>query len=208
MICEVMMLKERVLQRLEDLGISQWDAAIKAGLHRNFVYDLLEGRKLKPQRKSLAALARALRCSTEYLTGESDDIGEPTPLPAIEASGLPVVGIVEDDAWRRPTKQDRGRVMIQPDPRFRGAQPVYLYRGESRDGLEDGMYVLAVDIDDYRDVADHPAGKPVIVEMHRRSLGEVQTVIRPWAPDIEPSLRSADVDAKVVAVVVATFRLF
>ncbi|MDQ0510931.1 helix-turn-helix domain-containing protein [Ancylobacter amanitiformis] len=203
------MLKTRVLQRLEALSITQWEAARRAGLHRNFVYDLMEGRKQKPQQKTLLALARALQCSVDYLIGNTEEIGSPPPVSEASGQGLPVVGIIEEGAWRRPLKQPRGTVLIQPDARYTGRQSAYLFRGDPHAGLEDGMFVLAVDAGDYeRQIGAPAAGNPVIVELRRKALNEVQTVVRPWASGLEMSLRSTDVEAQVVAIVAAAFRLY
>ncbi|MDQ0301408.1 helix-turn-helix domain-containing protein [Ancylobacter polymorphus] len=204
------MLKSRVQERLNALNISQWEAAQRAGLHRNFVYDLLEGRKQKPQQKTLLALARSLQCSVEYLTGASDEIGSPPAASSTDAdAGVPVAGVIEDGAWRRPSTTSKGRVLIQPDGRYRGRQIAYIFRGEPSDGLEDGMFVLAVDMQDYeQQVGTPPLNNPVVVELHRKSLNEVQIVIRPWSPGLETSQSSSGIEARVVGVVAATFRLY
>lgn len=205
------MLKERVQQRLEALNISHWEASRRAGRHRNFVYDLLEDRKQTPRQKTIRALARALECSVEYLTGASADIGEP-PLDTSEpeeAGGLPVVGTIEEGAWRRPTTQPRGSVMIMPDPRYPGRQFAYVFRGEPEGGLEDGMFVIAVDPADYeRQLGSPTAGNPVVVELRRKALNEVQTVLRPWSPHLESAQSNREIDARVVGIVAATFRLY
>jgi len=100
------MRKDRIEARLKALGLTQFQAAEKAGKHAHFIYDFMIGRKRSFKGDGPIRLAQALECSIEYLTGESDDVGRP-PLSAAasytyQPGSLPVAGIVEAGVFRRP----------------------------------------------------------------------------------------------------------
>jgi transcriptional regulator with XRE-family HTH domain len=205
------MLKKRVAERLEALNISQWEAAERARKNRNFVYDILQGRKIKPQRRTLIDLARALECSVEYLLGESDEIGFP---PALDRAtdGMdspPVVGVIEEGAWRSNATVPGGTVKVARDPRYAGRQSLFVYRGADFDGFSDGMMVLVVDFNDYlAEVGNPPAQHPVLVRLKRRALKECQRIIRPWSTNLASTLTDQNAEAIVEGVVASTFRLY
>lgn len=48
-----------------------------AGKHSHFIYDFLIDRKRTIKGDGLVRVAIVLRCSVDYLTGRSDEIGEP-----------------------------------------------------------------------------------------------------------------------------------
>jgi len=71
------MRKDRIEQRLADLGMNQFQVAVGMGRRRTYLNDFLTGRKSEFKGSGPVDLAIALGCSLEYLTGESDDIGVP-----------------------------------------------------------------------------------------------------------------------------------
>ena len=82
---------ERIKARLTALQTKPATAAINAGLHRNFLHDILIGKKTGRSAKSLQKTSSALRCSVSYLLGDTDETGDPTP-------GEPLVrGAVSED---------------------------------------------------------------------------------------------------------------
>jgi len=68
------LLKRRVAQRLEKLKINQFEAARRAGLERNFVSDILAGRKKSIRGDNLSRLAKALQCPPEYFLIENYEL--------------------------------------------------------------------------------------------------------------------------------------
>ncbi|MTI10210.1 helix-turn-helix domain-containing protein, partial [Curvivirga aplysinae] len=78
--------KGRVRRRMDELKLNQNAAAIKAGLQRTAVRDILEGRSKNPRADTLKKLAVALECSVDWL---STGHGEPHTLkftPTIPSS--------------------------------------------------------------------------------------------------------------------------
>lgn len=70
-----MTLIDRVNARLEALALSPIDAAKLAGLERNYVRDLIEGRKVSPRIDGLMKLAPILGRSVEWLLNGADEEG-------------------------------------------------------------------------------------------------------------------------------------
>lgn len=62
-------LKSRIEERLLALQLGPVEAAIKGGLSRDFISDLLAGRKRSVHDDKLLPLANALQCSLGYLLG-------------------------------------------------------------------------------------------------------------------------------------------
>lgn len=98
------------MSRIYDLRISrkwtQTDLAEAAGLSQNAISDY-EGEKRQAGSAAIAALARALDCSADYLLGLTDD---PTPLGRI-----PGLSELEDKvvkAMRRNEKVEAIRLIV------------------------------------------------------------------------------------------------
>ena len=66
---------ERLQARLEERGLSANAASQAAGFGRDYVRDLLRGKVKDPSFSRLLRLAEVLKCSTEFLTGESNEVG-------------------------------------------------------------------------------------------------------------------------------------
>lgn len=180
-----MMRKDRIQARLDALGITQFDAAIRAGKNSHFVYDFMIGRKKSFKGDGPIRLAQALQCSIEYLTGESAEVGRPPlagpALPHVSAaSGLPVAGVVMAGVFRRP-----GMLQIKdeylpfpPWPLYPAdKQCLYIVRGNGMDarGIVDGMVLTAVSPDAIE--GNIRSGSVVVVE-HVRRGGEVELSAR------------------------------
>jgi SOS-response transcriptional repressor LexA len=160
-------MKDRIERRLVALGITQFEAGELAGRDKNFIYDLMVGRKRAIKGRGLAQVASALQCTVEYLTGASDDPGGNVALArALPKSGMPVAGVIEPGVFRLPSER-RGQaehIPIDIDRRFHGvAQSAYLVRGNSLSaiGIVEGMFLTAIPVTDYPHGGDRPP--PLVV---------------------------------------------
>lgn len=153
---------ERVQARLSALGLSPTEAARRADLERTFIANLLQGKKRGVRGVNLARVATTLRCSPEYLTGQSPRVGSP---PSDVLDGMPEatvpalvtdMGAIERGVWRPPytAADDPGRAMVQlaPDPRFaRAAQAAMLVRGDdyAELGYRDHDWCIVIQPEEY-----------------------------------------------------------
>jgi len=91
-------LHERVHARLTELGMTVADASRRGKLSKDFIYDLVKGKKKGVQTRNLEKLAFALDCDTGYLLGAQE-----TPRqPGMEAPSryvIPVAGEVAAGLW-------------------------------------------------------------------------------------------------------------
>ncbi|MCZ4091673.1 helix-turn-helix transcriptional regulator [Sinorhizobium psoraleae] len=62
-------LKERIKSRMAALGKNPSSVALEAELGRSAVRDILSGKAKNPGYATVAAIARVLDCSVQYLTG-------------------------------------------------------------------------------------------------------------------------------------------
>lgn len=137
---------DRIRSRLEELGESSFDVSVRIGKHRNFVNDLIVGRKKSFAANLLPELAAALNCDVQWLVGLQD-----APRTAGEQyDTLPVSGTVEAGVWRKAGKDPAigTWVPIRPDARYPASQQrVWLVRGSVLGGemLGDGTAILTVD---------------------------------------------------------------
>jgi len=79
----VSVIGQRIRQRREAVGLTQSELARLADATQASVARVETGETQSPRSSVLAAIARALSTSTDYLTGAVDDPGplpEPTPL--------------------------------------------------------------------------------------------------------------------------------
>ncbi|MBD8469180.1 XRE family transcriptional regulator [Sphingomonas sp. CFBP 8765] len=93
-----MTLGERVSARMKMLGLSQSELARRVGLSQPAIYALIN--RNKTGSKSLHEIARELRTTTAYLTGETDDASEgalPAPTESEVAAHLDLVPIAMVD---------------------------------------------------------------------------------------------------------------
>jgi hypothetical protein len=87
-------LKERIGERVSALKISWRRASLEAGLEAGFIQDIITGRSQLPSEDAVASLATVLKCSSAYLTGQSDDLAS--------AAGAHGTTAVASDAAQRP----------------------------------------------------------------------------------------------------------
>lgn len=101
-------IRDRVRMRVEAMGLNPFALAKRGGFQRNFINDIVKGHKKGVHPDNLPGLAAVLRCSEEYLLGQSDDVGGPVSAH-VEAAGigegLPYGGVCETGVWR-PRKKN------------------------------------------------------------------------------------------------------
>lgn len=179
------MLKDRIAERLQALGINQFEAAERAGKNAHFIYDFMTGRKRSFKGDGPIRLAQALECSIEYLTGESDEIGEPPvesgSFAPAASSGLPVAGIIEAGVYRRigATSAQDIALPIAPFPSYPAdRQAAFIVRGGGMDalGIIERMVLVTVEAEAAPDLLR--SGAIVIVEHVRGNGREVETSAR------------------------------
>lgn len=77
------MLKRRVVERLNELGLEPIPAATAVGLERNFINDIINEKKKTVRGDMIAKLAQALKCEPDYLLSENYK-----PRPIVTFSGF------------------------------------------------------------------------------------------------------------------------
>lgn len=94
-------LRDVVRRRLDDIGLNAFEAARTGGLERQFIYDLVAGRKKAVKTENLMKLAKALDWSVEQLTmaisGDYDHKND-----AVAVKRVPVVGQIAASTWIKP----------------------------------------------------------------------------------------------------------
>lgn len=150
-------LAERIQHRLDLTGTNASAASIAAGLGKDFVRDVMRGKKLKISAEAATKLADELKCSVDWLVNERG----PIALDHVEndESGTPGVkfgGVVEAGAFRSNSTLNQAdgyrRIPIAADPRYPVAsQFAFSVVGDSMvlAKIFEGMYVLAVDIHEW-----------------------------------------------------------
>lgn len=83
------LLKTRVTERIAALRTNAFEVARVGELERNFVNDILNGKKLSVRGPNLLKLARALRCSADYLIREDAPAPDDGDLDIDRAADLP-----------------------------------------------------------------------------------------------------------------------
>lgn len=86
-------MRDRIRERMDDLNLNARQAALRAGLSKDTVRDILVGRNKNPSTATLSALAIVLECDVAFLSGtqESTLISGGLNEPDTE---VPVVGTV------------------------------------------------------------------------------------------------------------------
>lgn len=167
------LLRSRIRQRLDELGINPFEAERRANLKRGYLNDLLIEKKSTLREKTLPSLAKALECDVDFLTGRSD---QPHG-KGIPGSGVEIEGILEAGAWRSTAKENWAgeQIPVTLDPRFDPAkQLVFLVRDDHAAGfgITSGSVVIVLESEGpFRD-------------------GDI-VVVRRWAPEriAETSIR-------------------
>jgi transcriptional regulator with XRE-family HTH domain len=127
---------KRITARMASLGTNASAVALQAGLGRSSVRDIISGKAQNPRIDTLQKLTVPLKCSIEYLTGDSADLGSheaktnrsaQLELHLIDAAEILELGVFraprvgpdgEPIAWQR--KLDPPQPMVSGDPRYHG----------------------------------------------------------------------------------------
>lgn len=152
---------DRLRERLDSLGMTARDAALRSGLERTYVTDVMEGRKQNIRVSAIIKLAETLECSTDYLRGNRSDVGGGAKLSrASDFEGAPVTKMSETLVLAggiEPGKFDfpnpiRDKVNINPDKRYLDArQCAFKVIGGDlvSAGMPDGTLLVCVNAQDY-----------------------------------------------------------
>lgn len=145
----------RIERRLAKLGLTEYSAAVKAGLSKDAIRNMrrtIEGkdrsRRGDVAAKTVEALAPVLETTPEWLMWE---VGPEEPRGAPAVTGLPVVGRIQAGNWLDITifdpEADQRIVAAPRDPRFPRARHYCLeVVGDSVDRIyPEGTIVVCVD---------------------------------------------------------------
>ena len=145
-------LVDRLQKLLNERVISARALSRQAGLGDTYVNDVLSGKNASPSIPAVQAIAKALDTSIGYLIGETGQDGVAAP-HAIAA--MPVIGIVEVGAFRKPQANANFPLVERPlSQSYPDARHFVLTVGDasgaaSKDGpILPGMEVLCVDMAD------------------------------------------------------------
>lgn len=118
-----MSLKQRIKERLAELGISAREASTRAKMSESFVRDLLNDKAASPKASSLKALALALETTPEWLLeqrGTSDR--KLLPVRFFVGAGAVVIAFDDQDALDH----------IEPPPGAEDVVAAAIVRGDSQ----------------------------------------------------------------------------
>lgn len=151
-------LKQRIQERMDALGLNPSSVALHAELGRSAVRDILSGKAKSPKHITLYKIAEALECSASYLAGEIDTLfpkDNPERWVALDRSTMEISGILEAGVFRKkgepflfdnePTGYNpiSNPTIIENDRRFPG-QKLAIY--EVGDNSLDGLHIVKGDI--------------------------------------------------------------
>lgn len=155
---DLKLLAARIQERIDARETNALRLAVRAGLGKTAVHDILSGKNKKPSVLALRRIAFALETTASYLMGETDD-----PDVGVHPRGIgpiPVIGIAEAGAFRPMADIDHAhehelprifapRSSSYPDARHFAVT----IRGDSMNAakpvpLVEGMHALCVDLAD------------------------------------------------------------
>ena len=90
----------RITARMTELGTNAKQVARKARLGETAVYDIINGKNLRPALPAIKAVATALQCDLAYIVGDQAEPRRDTALHA-GVEPIPVVGVAEARAFRK-----------------------------------------------------------------------------------------------------------
>jgi SOS-response transcriptional repressor LexA len=191
MIVDMPSLREIVIQRLDELGVSAIQAAEQSGLKREFIYDIVEGKKQSVRSDKLPELARALKLDAAALARNAmkrlPESGSPDTVP-VPPGRLPYGGVVAAGDWLTVDEfnQDLAdQVVPESVPRHPGypklEQIAWRVRGDSMDqaGILDGMWLVGAPYLEYVDrIGELDNGAYVVVERTRYQGAERELTVK------------------------------
>ena len=173
----------RIKQRLDEVGMSERQASIKAVGNSQFIRNIRKGSSSSPRGENIIKLARVLDVSEAWLLGVSDEPGaatKPSPFGVrfggiVEAGNFrPDDGLNQSNEWRF--------IPVPPDPRYpQSSQYAFEVRGDSMDKAHvvEGMWAVAVDVETWERLHGQvPSGKLVVVAKTRNGDPERELTVK------------------------------
>lgn len=158
-------LADRIRERMEAMGTNPTALARQIGRDKDFIRQLLSGRKRTISSDAVAELARVFGCETSDLLGTTGA----GPLPG--AGEVVLDGTIEAETWRRPQDDPlRGNTMpmaIFADRQIEGLRFFVFHGPANEGGICHGALITVVS--DGRALRD---GQLVVVERRRDDLVE------------------------------------
>lgn len=155
---ELKILIERIGTRMAALGTNAKQVSRLARLGNTAVYDIVNGKNLRPALPTIKAIAKSLDCDLAYLVGDqTEPRRDITSLQGVEP--IPVIGVAEAGAFRNMMDFDQdlrdvqkiqaNRSIVYPKARHFAL----LVRGDSMNAAKpisivEGVYLLCVDLID------------------------------------------------------------
>lgn len=129
-----MSLADRIRKRLDALGLSAASVSRDAGLGRDYLRDVLNGKSQNPSAQSIALVAPLLKTSLGYLmTGAGDEEVEPIEVRAYVGAGAVITRVTDDAPLER----------VEAPPGATGIAGAAIVRGTSQlPALRDGDVVF------------------------------------------------------------------
>lgn len=175
---------KRIKHRLNEIGMSERQASIKAVGNSQFVRNIRKGNSLSPRGENIIKLAKVLGVSESWLLGTTEDAG--TSESEEKPGGIRFGGIVEAGNFRRVNifNQDAeyAIIPIQPNPHYPfAAQFAFKVEGESMnlEKIFPGMWVHAVEAASWSRIHGEPNdGELVVVEVFRNDNQERELTVK------------------------------
>ena len=174
-----MAISDRITDRLQALGLTPNAASVKAGLPRDAVRDILQGKSRHPRADTLLKLARALECDLSYLL-DQEELSSDLHAPKREIE-LAIRHEVAAGTWLAKDDQQSEHLGVGiglPSKRFEKArQWLERVRGDSMNRLiPDGALAHVIDVRDFKFRARHD--DLVVVERTRAQGAFVERTIK------------------------------
>jgi transcriptional regulator with XRE-family HTH domain len=174
------------------LNLNPYSAAKQAGLGPDYVRDILRGRVKNPSSGKLHDLAIALKCTSDYLEGKNEDVGEP-PFDFFgrtRLANLAVIDVLQNGFYPQKEKlRGKNRLKVAS---YAFDKPEWLeYVSESQVGgvIRAGSYVHVIPPSEYK----NGLTRFVIIEQHkeagalrRRRIHDLQ--FGPYGVELSPNI--------------------
>jgi len=144
--------RDLIRRRLKELGLSAERAAVKAGLGKSTIKDILRREGSHPRSDTISAIERALQMPSGSLLRQNVT----DPLRGVSPATLPfamtpVVGHVQAGVWRSSdvfdTQADPPTIGLPDVGQYQARQVAYQVHGDSMNltKYQDGVYAVCVD---------------------------------------------------------------
>lgn len=142
---------EALEQAITAAGTNPTRLALEIGRDKDYIRDLLQGRKKSLKANDWLAIRERLGLDIEEATAEDDSLTLPEVSLSDELPAMPVVGTIQAGVWVETymlSQDDQKTIPVGRDPRYPHARQYALcVRGDSMDeaDIPDGSYVVCVD---------------------------------------------------------------